>query len=427
METKILVQKNSIGNIKFIEFILDKATISRKWGIINGKIQTTSNTYDYINKGKSNELSPQEAAKENYKRIINAKIKEGYLVVESLNKLPNLDSSTINFKNLPVQFCCSKPYTSISSKKLNDLINQNRVRFFQKENGLCHFILITDDNEVKIYSRRIDEHTAKYPNIVKAVKALNLPTKTLLAAEFIVGSTDNCVGHMDRFKRVQSISRSDTLKGKVKSNITKTLVLQEETPVIAIIFNILYLNGVDKTFMPYDSIVDTMVDIESYDTSGYIKTPRELDFLSYQEAYDWVKHNKYTVEGLVIWMKDDNAKITYNGKPSRRACYKLKATQEDDVIAYGYNEGTGAKQGKIGSLLIGKYDKTGTKIIPMGSVGSGLRIKLGECDIEYWHFPCVIEIAYEQRFTTGKYQFPRFIRKHGDKIPSEVTVNNKLL
>jgi ATP-dependent DNA ligase len=119
---------------------------------------------------------------------------------------------------------------------------------------------------------------------------------------------------------------------------------------------------------------------------------------------------------------EENAEITYNGKPSRRACYKLKATREDDVVAYGWEEGSGAKQGKVGSLLIGKYNSEG-KIVPLGKVGSGLKIKQGECEIDYWEFPCVIEIEYEQRFPTGSYQFPRFSKKHGEKVPSEVILD----
>jgi ATP-dependent DNA ligase len=124
---------------------------------------------------------------------------------------------------------------------------------------------------------------------------------------------------------------------------------------------------------------------------------------------------------MVVWNIDENAEITYNGKPNRRACYKLKAKEEDDVVAYGYTEGSGSKQGKVGSLLIGKYNKEG-EMVEMGSVGTGLKIKEGDCEIENWTFPCVIEIEYEQQFETGRYQFPVFIKKHGDKIPEEVVL-----
>lgn len=421
----ILVQKNTHGRIKFIELVLAYDTVSRVWGLVGGKTQTTSNTYDYINKGKANELNPLEAASADYDRIIETKMKEGYLPTKSLDDLPDFDNEQMDFENLPVQFCCSKPYISIPKTKLNKYIKNNSIRWFLKENGLCHFILITPSKEVKIYSRRIDDHTAKYPKIAKAFEALGLPANTLIAVELTIDGTDEFVLHMERYNRTQSISRSDTLKGKVKDNVDKTLVLQEETPIIAVMFNILYLDGFNRTTVDYNSTINIMTDMESYDTSGYIRTPRELSFDSYQEAYDWAFENLDMVEGLVIWVKEENAEITYNGKPSRRACYKFKAVREDDVIAYDWKEGTGAKQGKVGSVYIGKYNKELTEIVPMGRVGSGIKIKEGQCELDFWPFPCVIQISYDQRFPTGSYQFPRFDKKHEDKIPTDVVVDEE--
>lgn len=423
MEKIILVQKNIHGRVKFITLILEDATVSREWGLIAGKTQTTSNTYDFINKGKANELSPSEAALDDFNRLTIKKKKEGYIEIESLDKLPDLEENRMDFNDLPVQFCCSKPHTKITSKKLDKLITKNLVRFFIKENGLCHFVLITSENEVKIYSRRIDDHTKKYPKLTKAFDNLKLPAGTLIAIELVIDDSLYKM-HMERFQRVSSISKSDVLKGQVQESIEKTLALQEETPVIAMMFNILYLDGFDRTTVDYDSTITIMQDMESYDTSGFIKTPREIVFPSYDEAYVWVKNNKLTIEGLVVWNKEENAEITYNGKPNRRACYKLKAVAEDDVIAYDWLEGSGSNQGKIGSLLIGKYNFEG-ELTPLGKVGSGLKPKQGDCEIDNWSFPCVIEIEYEQRFPTGKYQFPRFSKKHEDKIPSDILLDER--
>ncbi len=423
MEKIILVQKNIHGRVKFIILTLEDAVVSREWGLIDGKTQTTSNTYDFINKNKTNELSPSEAALDDFNRLTIKKKKEGYIEVEYLDKLPDLEASNMNLDNLPVQFCCSKPHTKITKKTLDKLIAKNLVRFFIKENGLCHFVLITSKNEVKIYSRRIDDHTRKYPKLVKAFDNLKLPAGTLIAIELVVDDSIYKM-HMERFQRVSSISKSDVLNGQVQESIEKTLALQEETPVVAMIFNILYLKGIDNTTTSYDLNIELAQDIESYDTSGFIKTPREISFSSYDEAYVWVKNNKLTIEGLVVWNKEENAEITYNGKPNRRACYKLKAVAEDDVVAYDWLEGSGSKQGKIGSLLIGKYNSEG-ELIPLGKVGSGLKPKQGDCEVENWIFPCVIEIEYEQRFPTGKYQFPRFSKKHEDKIPSDILLDER--
>jgi len=421
MKRTILVQKNTHGRIKFIELALEDDIVSRVWGLIGGKTQRTANTYDYINKGKSNELSPEVAANEDYNRIIATKTKEGYIEAEAFDKLPNFDNENMDFDNLPVQFCCSKPHTSIAKTKCNKLIKDDLARFFIKENGLCHFILKTSTGKVKIYTRRIDDHTRKYPSIVKTLEGLDFPNNTLLITEFVVDPKLE-IPHMEGFKLISSISRSDTLKGKVKESVEQTLALQKKHRVVAVVFNVLFSDGEDITDYSYEEVLDSLIDDPTKDDP--IIVPRELKFKSFQEAYDWAYDNKTQYEGLVLWNASENAEITYNGKPSRRACYKLKATKDDDVVAYDWKEGTGAKQGKIGSLLIGKYNELGA-IVPMGNVGSGLKIKEGDCEVENWKFPCVVEIKYDQRFPTGYYQFPRFTKKHEDKIPSEILVNSK--
>ena len=421
----LLVQLHSGGRVKFIIFEQIGAIINRAWGLINGKQQTTSNTYSYINKGKSNELSPIQAAEADFKRLVDTKKKEGYIEINDLDDIPDLDNFEMDFDNLPVQFCCSKPHTTITEVLCNKLLDAGEAEFFIKENGSCHYVLVTSTGAVKIYTRRIDDCTAKYPKLVKIVADMGLEPETLLALELGVDPTEEFNTHISRFKRFQSISKSDTVNGKVKDDVTKTLQLQEETPVTGLLFNILFMGGKDCTSYSYREVIQLLKDTAFKDKTKTIRPPEEMPFKNHAEAMKWAKSNLDTVEGLVLWKLDENAEITYNGKPNRRACYKIKAVREDDVIAYDWKEGTGAKQGKVGSLLIGKYNKDLTEIIPMGRVGSGLKIKQGECEVGYWTFPCVIEIEYDQRFETGNYQFPRFSKVHENKVPEEVVVNEE--
>ncbi len=422
MEEIILVQNHSTGRVKFVTLSLEGDTVSRIWGLINGKTQTTSHTYSYTNKGKANELNPEETAKADYERIIETRLKEGLQVAKSLDELPDLDNNQMDFDNLPVQFCCSKPHTSISKTKCNKLIKDKLARFFIKENGLCHYILVTSTEEVKIYTRRIDDHTRKYPEIVKYIEDLKLPKNTLLITEFVIDPKLN-IPHMEAFKLIRSISKLDVLAGKVLDNVDQSLASQEEHRVVAVIFNILFVDGEDVTEREYEEALELLLDEPDWD--GPVILPREMKFKSHQEAYGWADENKNQYEWLVLWNAHENAEITYNGKPNRTACYKLKAVLEDDVVAYDWKEGTGAKQGKVGSLYIGKYNQFGV-MVPMGRVGSGLKIKQGECEIDYWKFPCVIEISYDQRFPTGAYQFPRFTGKvHLEKLPADIVVDEK--
>jgi ATP-dependent DNA ligase len=147
--------------------------------------------------------------------------------------------------------------------------------------------------------------------------------------------------------------------------------------------------------------------------------PTEVPITSAAQAFEIVKKNKHKIEGLIVWDIDQSMKLTLNGKPDRCACYKIKAKGEKDVIAAGWEEGTGKLQGKIGSLKIGQYSPTG-EWIDLGTV-AGLKHTQGECDPANWTFPCVIEVEYDQIFPdTGKFQFGHFVKVHEDKLISDV-------
>lgn len=420
MQQCILVQKNSSGRVKYIILTQNLDIVDRVWGLIGGKFQETSNTYDYINEGKANQLDPEQAAVSDYNRIIQTKTKEGYIIVESLDDLPDLDNNEMDFDELPVELSCSKPNTKIDDKKLNALIKSGKIKLDRKYNGLCHFVSINSIGNVKIYTRRVDDHTRKYPDLVKSIKKQNFPPNTLLIGELVVDPTLN-LPHLEGFKLISQISKSNTVKGKLKDDLTKSFDYQKKHKVRYAIFNILFYDDVPVWQKPYGYIVEKYISkFPTVHDNDVIFQPETLNFDSAIETRRRAKEIIDLTEGFVAWDLDQSVEVTFNGKPKRRACYKIKASRDDDVIAYGWREGAGDHQGQIGSLLIGKFDEDGD-FIDLGRVGSGLEDK--ECDPDNWEFPCVIEIKYDQRFPTGKYQFPRFTKIHEDKLPEDIVVD----
>lgn len=420
MQQCILVQRNSSGRVKYIILNQDLDVVDREWGLVDGKSQQTSNTYDFINKGKANQLDPEQTAITDFERIIQTKTKEGYIITDSLDNLPDLDSNEINFDDLPVEFSCSKPNVKISDKKLNVLIKNGKIKLDRKYNGLCHFIAINSVGDVRVYTRRIDDHTAKYPDLVKSVRKQFFPPNTLLIGELVVDPNLN-IPHMTGFKLISQISKSNTVKGKLKDDLTKSFNYQKEHKVRCAIFNILYYHGNPVWQEPYEYIVENYISkLPLVHDDDVIFQPEVSNSNSASEIRNRAKEIIDLTEGFVAWDLDQSVEVTFNGKPKRRACYKIKASRDDDVVAYGWREGTGDHQGQIGSLLIGKFDKDGA-FVDLGRVGSGLEDK--ECNPDNWEFPCVIEIKYDQRFPTGKYQFPRFTKIHEDKFPEDIIID----
>jgi len=422
MKETHLVQKNSTGRIKFITFNIRGNIICREWGLIDGKKQHQESVCDYINKGKINELSPNEAAEADCQRIIETKIKEGYQLVKDLNNIIFEDNKTeLDFNSIPTELCCSKPIKNPNIKKINKALKEGRCTLPIKYNGMCHYILCTPERKIKIYTRRMDDHTEKYPFLVYQLEQdCVFPERSIAICELVVDPLLK-LPHMEGFKILSKISRLDTLKGKLKEDQTQSLNLQKEYPVKAAIFGMLYWGG-NCVACQMDSR-DRFKMNKDYPGKMYF-VPVDSGFESYEEAIEFLedKENGLLYEGFIAWMLDEKLDISFSGKPKRRAAYKIKVPKEDDVIAYDWNKGK--EEGKIGSLCIGKLKHEygwEPSIVEFGNVGTGLKDK--DLDPSTWNFPQVIEIIYDQRFPTGKYQFPRFNKKHEDKVPEDVYVD----
>jgi len=415
-----LIKKNSEGRLQYQKFVLDGSVLSREWGLIGGAIQTTSNAYGFTNEGKANELTPEQTAQADCLRIIEKKIKEGCVVVPDLDNLPDLDQNEVVYlNNIPTAFCCSKPTQTITEAALDKLIQSKNAKFFIKYNGLCHYILLDLQGEVQLFTRRWDNHTAKYPEIVQAMKKSGYPRGTLLITEFCIDPSLR-IPHMQAFSLMSSISKADTLAGKCKDKLPKTIALQEKHRVKAAVYGMLYQGNKPVWNRPYGVMLKELQNITpglADDKALFV--PREVPIKSAAQAIDVVKKNKTVIEGFVVWDITQAMKVTMNGKPDRAASWKVKAKGEKDVIADGWLEGAGDLQGKVGSLCICQYDAQGNRI-DLGSVG-GLKPTEGECEIDYWKFPCVIEIEFDQIFPdTGKFQFGHFTKRHEDKLPADV-------
>jgi len=427
MQIITLAQLNKHGRTKYITLTLNGDTLDREWGLMEGKTQTTSHTYKTINQGKANELTPEQAAEADYNRVIQTKTKEGYTEWDLSQKAAtplkadHEALSGMDFNSIPTEFCCSKPIAKPNQKKIDKALAKNKAWVEVKYNGLCHYVLCTPGGKIKLYTRRMDDHTAKYPALVKQLEE----DKVLHPCSIAIGElcADPLLGlpHMEAFKVACEIARVDTLEGKLKEDQTEALRRQEATPMKLAIFGLLYEGRKPVTQTAgevYQNFISKLPHLDA--TKIYFK-PILIGMNSLKEAQELLtlEVNIHQFEGAVVWMSDESLEVTFNGKPLRRAAYKVKVEKEDDVIAYAWEEGKGDQQGKIGALKIGKLNDNG-EMQDLGKVGSGLTD--AERDPALWTFPQVIEITYNEVFPTGKYQFPRFSKKHEDKLPEDCTV-----
>ena len=414
-----LVQYNDKGKIKFLTLTLEETTITKLYGLIGGKTQTRTSTYKIKNVGKSNETSAVQSALNEMNKVIKTKEKEGYKQAASLEPedIPTFEDpfDTFQIDVIDKRFCCSKPTQKITEEEIDSIIFSSSARFFVKYNGGCHYIIINSKFEISIYTRRWDNHTTKYPALVAAIEAENYPAGTMWIVELCIDPLLN-MDHMSAFKAFSKISKTDTKDGECKPSQEASHTLQEQYKVKAAVFGVLYYGGEQVHHLPYKDIYECIFkDFKPLSAQQAFFVPQEVIIASGAKAMSIAKAFKKQLEGFVLWDMNQAMEITMNGKPRRRACWKIKARGEMDVIATGGIEGKVANH--FGSITIGRYDAEG-EFIDMGAI-SGL--KDVETEPAYWTFPCVVEAGYDNRYPdTGLLQFGNFQKKHEDKQPEEV-------
>lgn len=419
-EVIFLVQKNRHGRIKFIHLYLRDSRIGRRWGLIDGTVQTNFHEYEAINKGKANELSSSMAARVDFNRVIKEKTKEGYLLVDSLDDLPDMDIDpldNLDFDDIDTAFCCSKPTQKITPKAIDKVIEKGNAKFFVKYNGGCHYFVVNGSGEIRLFTRRWADHTSKYPTVVADIKAHSFPIETIGIVELCIDPLLNR-DHMWAFKQYAKIAKAGTLKGVCKENQLAAISLQKQNPIKAAVFALLYHKGEQVWHWPYKDVwALVQYYIEPLSEGNVLFQPQEVIIKTGKAAFSIAKQYKKKIEGFVMWDMTKSLEITMNGKPLRRAAWKIKAYGEMDVIAYDGE--FGKKEGLYGSLKICRMGSD-MEQVDMGTVG-GLKHKEGEADPSYWKFPCVIEITYDNIFPdTGLPQFGSFSKIHEDKLPEEV-------
>ncbi len=416
-----LVQPGEKGKTKFITLTLEGAIVSRTWGFIGCKTLTTSDTKVAINRGKANEISPERAAQADFKRLMDDRMKEGYRITKSLSLGESVAGfDRLDFDNPTTSFAPSKPVTEISDEALDKLFERNRAHVQVKGNGLRHFLFQgTERWDVRIYTRRMEDHTVKYPSIVEYARKLYLPACSVLDMELMVDPERKYEDkHMSAFSTMQSISKLDTLNGKCNADQKQSLRIQESNPVRGMVFNILYWNSEATWKSPYRRSLDLLSGFLGLASSDLpLFQPIYMSTLkSAKSCTRWVQLNTGMYEGLVIWDLDGIAEVRFTGKPKRCACWKRKGVFEADVVATGFTYGTGKNQKRIGSLLIAQFvPETGE----YRSVGKCAGLKDEDRDPKKWTFPQAIIIEGTERFPTGKFEFPQYMGPHPDKTPEE--------
>jgi len=227
-----------------------------------------------------------------------------------------------------------------------------------KYDGFRMMINKDENGEIKIFTRRLDNVTAQFPDAVKSVENVHADT-------FIIDC--EAVGYdfkTKKYKPFQDISQ----RIKRKYDIEK---LEKELPVELNVFDIIYYNGkslIEEPFKERRKVIEKIIKQVPFK----IKLAEQIITDSEDEAEKFYnKALEENQEGLMA----KNLDSIY--KPGARIGYAVKLKpdpNEFDLIITGAEYGTGKRAGWLTSFDVSCKDENGN-LFEIGKVSTGLKEK----------------------------------------------------
>ncbi len=221
-------------------------------------------------------------------------------------------------------------------------------------------------NEIKLFTRRLENVTKQFPDVVSAV------IKNVKGESFILDS--EVVGY-DKKTKIYRPFEAMSQRIKRKYDIDR---LVKEMPVEVNVFDVLYYNGLGamkETYSERRKLLEKIVKPVKWTimpSNQIVTDSKEKAVAFYKDAL------KRGEEGIMV------KKIDAPYKQGRRVGYmvKLKPIVNDlDLVIVGAEYGTGKRGGFLTSYIVGC--KNSGDIVEVGKVSSGLKEKESEDGTTY--------------------------------------------
>jgi len=215
-------------------------------------------------------------------------------------------------------------------------------------------IAFCSGGRVRLQSRSFEDITARYPEVREMGEAIG-SRELVLDGEVIA---------VDKSGRPSF----ELLQGRIGLNAEAEIRRKmKEIPVGYVIFDLLYLDGHSTMPLPHRERRQLL---DSLGLKGrYWQTPPST--VGDGET-TLAASKKLGLEGVMAKRLDSSY------QPGRRsdAWLKIKNHQGQELVIGGWLPGAGAREGRIGALLVGYYE--GPKLVSAGKVGTGFTEKMLE-------------------------------------------------
>ncbi len=292
-------------------------------------------------------------------------------------------------------------------------------------------IIHKKNKEVVLFTRRLENVTKQFPEVVEYVK------KYVRGNSFILDS--EAVGFNRKtkeYKPFQEISQRIRRKYDIER-------LVKQLPVEINVFDIIYYNGksfLNESFKKRTALIKKIIKNTPYK----IIHAKQIITDNEKKAEEFYKKAlKEKQEGIMM----KNLEAKYN--PGSRVGHMLKIKPEErdfDLVIVGAEYGTGKRSGWLSSFILACRDEKTKEFLEVGKVGTGIKEKT-EQGISFYELTeklkpliteehgksvkikpkIVVSVTYQEIQRSPNYKskfalrFPRFTALRPDRNPNDIT------
>jgi DNA ligase-1 len=316
------------------------------------------------------------------------------------------------------------------------------------------FQIHKDGDVIQIFSRRLENITAMYPDAVEMALAQVKARNAIFEGEAVAINAET--GEMKPFQTLMQRRRKYRIEEMTK-----------KIPLAVFLFECLYADGADLTLEPYTARRAKLQEI--VDETERFKLVRALTTSEVPALVDYFEEAiSDGTEGLVVKSTAEDSIYRAGARSwlwvKLKASYQSKMVDPVDLVVVGAFHGRGRRAGSYGALLMASYDPDEDRYMTVCKVGSGFtdedlsslpdmldkeRVegKPGNVDsqmeAEVWFNPKVVmevlgdEITLSPIHTSAfgrlreesglAVRFPRFQRLREDKAAEDATTTQEIV
>ena len=262
-----------------------------------------------------------------------------------------------------------KPMLAHPSKSITEVLNRFEGLTFASEfkyDGERAQIHLTQEGQIKIFSRNMEDLSTKYPDIVKRVPSFIKEGTTSFVLDCECVAYDTEAKSILPFQVLSTRKRKDVQQADIK------------VQVVLFGFDCLYLNGDSLLNVPFEDRLDKMSEHFAEESGSFEFAKRKIcksseDIQTFLE--DAIQSK---CEGLMV--KTMGPDSTYEPSQRSRSWLKLKKDYLDnsssladsiDVTVIGGYHGKGKRTGWYGGFLLAIYDKGAQEYQAVAKIGTG--------------------------------------------------------